>query len=325
MASTSSVQERPAVTPVTGQRLSLNTKWRMIKKDRALYLLLVPGILYFLVFRYWPMYGFLIAFKNFSVAKGILGSPWAGLKHFRFFLESPNAWEIIRNTLLINFYTILFAFPAPIILASLFNELRNVTFKRVAQTVSYLPHFISTVVICGMVVNFLSPSDGIINQILVNFFGLDEPIFFLSRPEMFRGIYVATEIWQNTGWGTILYLAALAGINPELYEASRIDGANRWQQYWRITFSHLVPVISVVVIINIGQIMLLGPEKILLLYNPLVYETADIIETFVYRRGILQADYSYATAVSLFQAFIGFTLMMGANKLSKWTSDSGLW
>ncbi len=296
-----------------------------LRVDRTLYLLLIPGIAFYLVFRYWPMYGVLIAFKEFSIPRGILGSRWAGLKYFRKFFETPEAWALIRNTLMINLYQLLFAFPAPIILASLFNELRHVVFKRTVQTVSYLPHFISTVIIAGMVVNFLSPSSGIVNVFLTRVVGLEKPVFFMAEPRWFRAIYVASDIWQGVGWGTIIYLAALAGVNPELYEAARIDGAGRWQQYWNVTFVALIPITVMMLILRIGQMMQLGPEKVILLYNPLIYETADIISTYVYRRGLLQADYSYAAAVDLFQSAIGFVLVVMANRVARATTEGGLW
>lgn len=309
----------------TNTHYNFADKWRYITRNREYYYLLIPGIIFFVLFKYLPMYGILIAFKDYSIGKGIWGSEWIGLENFRTFFEHPYAWRLIRNTILINFYSILFGFPAPIILASLFNELKNVLFKRVTQTISYLPHFISVVVIAGMIVNFLSPSNGIINHILVKFFGFDYPVYFMGDPAWFRTIYVASGIWQGVGWGTIIYLAAISGVNPELYEVARIDGANRWQQYWNITFPSILPVAVIMFILRIGRIMTVGFQKIILLYNELLYETADVIGTYVYRQGLLQANYSYATAINLFQAVLGFILVILANKLSNKVTNEGLW
>lgn len=297
----------------------------MIRKHKVLYLLMLPGILYYLIFKYWPMYGVIIAFQDFSIGRGILGSKFTGLKHFiEFFYNTPDAWKLIRNTVILNVYDLLFHFPAPIILAILFNELKNKTFKRFVQSVSYMPHFLSTVVIAGIIVTFLSPTTGIVNHLLVRFFGMD-PIMFLGLPEWFRTIYIGSEIWQKIGWGTILYLAAIAGIDPTLYEAAKIDGANRFQQIRHVTFVGMVPVMIILFVLNLGSFMEIGFQKILLLYNPMNYETSDVINTFVYRRGILDADFSFATAVGLFQSVIGFILVILANRLARKYSDTSLW
>ncbi|MBD2844554.1 sugar ABC transporter permease [Paenibacillus sp. IB182496] len=285
---------------------------------------MLPGILFYIVFKYVPMYGVLISFQNYSIGKGIWGSEWVGFKHFiDFFTRTPDAWQLIRNTLLLNVYELLFAFPAPILLALLLNELRVVLFRRFIQTVSYLPHFLSTVVIVGMVVNFLSPSSGIVNHVLV-MLGI-EPIMFMAEPGWFRTIYVASEIWQTLGWGTILYLAAIAGVDPTLYEAARMDGANRFQQIRHITFVGMLPVVIILLVLNLGKMMEIGYQKIILLYNPTLYDTADVINTFVYRRGLINADFSFAAAVGLFQAVIGFVLVVAANKLARKTAHGSLW
>ncbi|WP_051108694.1 ABC transporter permease [Paenibacillus daejeonensis] len=286
---------------------------------------MLPGILYYLIFRYAPMYGLIIAFQDYSLGRGIFGSKFVGLKHFiEFFYYTPNAWQLIRNTVMINVYELLFQFPAPILLAVLFNELKNVLFKRFVQSISYLPHFLSTVIIAGIVVNFLSPSTGIINHLLSQWFGM-KPIMFLGEAEWFRTIYVGSGVWQSIGWGTILYLAAIAGIDPTLYEAAKIDGANRFQQARHITFIGMVPVMIILLILNLGSFMEVGFQKILLLYNPLTYETADVIQTFVYRRGVLSADFSFATAVGLFQSVFGFILIVIANRLARKYSETSLW
>ncbi len=254
-----------------------------------------------------------------------MGSKFVGLKHFiEFFYVTPGSWKLIRNTILLNVYDLIFHFPAPIILAILFNELKNRAFKRFVQTVSYMPHFLSTVVIAGIIVIFLSPTTGIVNHLLVRFFGI-EPIMFLGLPEWFRTIYIGSEIWQRIGWGTILYLAAIAGIDPTLYEAAKIDGASRFQQIRHITFVGMVPVMIILFVLNLGSFMEVGFQKILLLYNPMNYETSDVINTFVYRRGILDADFSFATAVGLFQSVIGFILVVFANRMARKYSETSLW
>ncbi|WP_223836774.1 ABC transporter permease [Paenibacillus oceani] len=299
--------------------------WFVLKKHKALYLLMLPGILYYLIFKYLPMYGVVIAFQNFSIGRGVLGSKFVGMKHFvEFFVNTPDSWKLIRNTVMLNVYDLLFHFPAPVLLALLFHELRIRWFKRFVQTISYMPHFLSTVVIAGILVTFLSPSTGVVNHILVKWFGM-EPILFLGLPEWFRTIYVGSEIWQRVGWGTILYLAAIAGIDPTLYEAAKIDGANRFQQIRHITFVGMVPVMIILFVLNLGNFMETGFQKILLLYNSMTYETADVINTFVYRRGILDADFSFATAVGLFQSATGFILVVLANRIARKYSETSLW
>ncbi|WP_425517323.1 ABC transporter permease [Paenibacillus solanacearum] len=296
----------------------------MMKKHKALYLLMLPGILYYVIFKYAPMYGVVIAFQNFSIGRGITGSKFVGLKHFaEFFFNTPDAWQLIRNTVLLNVYDLLFRFPAPIVLALLFHEIRSRTFKRFVQSVSYMPHFLSTVVIAGIMVTFLSQQTGIVNHI-IRWFGF-EPILFLGLPEWFRTIYISSEIWQTVGWGTILYLAAIAGVDPTLYEAAKIDGANRFQQMRHVTLVGMFPVMIVLFVLTLGHFMETGFQKIILLYNPMTYETADVLNTFVYRRGILSADFSFATAVGLFQAAIGFILVVAANRVVKKFSDTSLW
>jgi putative aldouronate transport system permease protein len=302
-----------------------NVMWYMLKKHRALYLLMLPGILYYIIFKYVPMYGVIIAFQDYSIGKGILGSKFVGLKHFiEFFYVNPDSWKLIRNTVMLNVYDLLFHFPAPIILAILFHELKNKTFKRIVQSISYMPHFLSTVVIAGILVTFLSPQTGIINFILVKMFGM-EPILFLGLPNWFRTIYVSSEVWQKIGWGTILYLAAIAGIDPTLYEAAKMDGANRYHQMRHITFVGMVPVMIILFVLTLGHFMETGFQKILLLYNSMNYETSDVINTFVYRRGILDADFSFATAVGLFQSVIGLILVIAANRIARKHSETSLW
>lgn len=293
-----------------------------IKRSRFLYLIFFLPFCYYVLFYYWPMYGIIIAFKDYNIAKGITDSPWAGVHHFQKFLFDPYFWKLVRNTIMINVYELIFAFPAPIILALLLNELKSVKMKKFTQSVSYLPHFISTVVVCGILVNFLT-TDGLINQIIVWFGG--EPIQFLMKPEWFRTIFVGSGIWQSMGWGSIIYLAALTGVDEELYDAAKIDGANRWRQLLAVTLPGIAPTISIMLILNIGRLMNIGYEKIILLYNGSTYETADVISTYVYRRGLLGSDFSYGTAVELFQALIGLVLLVSANRLSRKISETGLW
>ena len=293
-----------------------------LSKNRMVYCMLLPVIFYYLLFHYQPMYGAQIAFKDFSPMKGILGSAWVGLDNFRDFFNAHYFLRIIRNTLLLSVYNITFGFPAPVILALLLNEVRNTAFKRSVQTLTYLPHFISMVVICGIIIDFTS-RDGVINNIL-NAAGIDS-IAFMIEPKWFRFIYVSTDIWQEIGWGSIIYLAALSGIDQELYEACKIDGGGRIRQLLSITLPGLAPTIIILLILRMGRVMNVGLEKVLLLYNPNTYETADVISTFVYRKGLLEMNYSYSAAVGLFNSLINFTLLVLVNRLSRKVSETSLW
>ena len=310
-------KQKPTHVPMTGKQ-----RWKQIQKNKFLWVLMILPVLYYAIFCYGPMYGVLISFKDYKIAKGVWGSPWVGFKWFEKFLMDPYFWKLVRNTLLLNIYGLIFGFPIPIILALMLNEVTHSKFKRVIQTVSYLPHFISTVVVCGMLTNFLS-MDGLINQIL-SFFGL-EKVLFLMYPQYFRTIFTASGIWQSCGWTSIIYLASLTAVDQEIVEAAMIDGANRWQRIRNVTLPAIVPTISTMLIMQVGKLMTLGYEKIILLYNGSTYETADTIATYVYRRGILNADYSYSTAVGLFQSVVGVILLVTANKLSKKISETGLW
>ena len=296
--------------------------WKKIKKCKYLYIMMLLPIIYYILFHYLPLYGVLIAFKDYKIAKGVWGSPWVGFKWFEKFLADPYFWKLVKNTLLLNIYGLLWGFPVPILLALMLNEVTNAKFKRAIQTVSYLPHFISTVVVCGMVMNFLS-LDGIINQIIAAF-GFDK-IQFMVLPEWFRTIFTASGIWQTCGWTSIIYLSALTSVDQEILEAAMIDGANRFQRIKLVTLPSIAPTISIMLIMQIGRLMSLGYEKIILLYNGSTYETADVISTYVYRRGILSADFSYSTAVGLFQSVIGVILLVASNQISKKLSDSSLW
>lgn len=299
---------------------------RMLRSDfvrnRTVYLMAVPVVAFFLVFYYAPMFGLVISFKRFTPALGILGSPWVGLKYFQSFFDSYFAVRIIRNTVLISVLSLVWGFPAPIILALLVNEVRMASFKRAVQSLTYLPHFISLVVVCGLLLEF-SQSGGLFND-LRGLFGGD-PIPFFQDPRYFRGFYVASGIWQEIGWGSIIYLAALSAIDPQLYEAATIDGANRFRQLRHITLPSIAPTIVVLLILRLGQLMTVGHEKIILLYNPSIYETADVIATFVYRKGLLDFSWSYGTAVGLFNSLINLGLVVMANAISRRVNDTSLW
>lgn len=295
---------------------------RRLNQSKYLYLLLAIPMLYYFFFHYMPMYGVLIAFKDYNIGKGVWGSPWVGLKWFEKFLVDTYFWKLVRNTLLLNIYGLLWGFPIPIVLALMLNEVSSQRYKKLIQTVSYLPHFISTVVICGMVVNFLS-IDGLINQFLGSL-GFDK-VQFLTLPKWFRTIFTASGIWQTCGWTSIIYLSSLTSVDQEIVEAAMIDGANRWQRIRHVTLPAITPTISIMLIMQLGKLMNIGYEKILLLYNGSTYETADVISTYVYRRGVLNNDFSYATAVGLFQSVIGVILLVMANKASKKLSDTSLW
>ncbi|TMV45846.1 sugar ABC transporter permease [Paenibacillus mesophilus] len=297
--------------------------WKTVERDKYLYLLILPVLIYYVVFHYVPMYGIIIAFKKFQPLKGILGSSWVGFRYFEEFFTAPYFWRLLKNTLLLSFYSLLWGFPAPVLFALLLNEVRHKLYKRLVQTVSYLPHFISIVVIAGMVVSFTGLREGIVNQALV-LLGM-EPINFMAEPGWFRTIFVGSGIWQGFGWGSIIYLAAIAGIDPQLYEAAEMDGAGRWTRMWHITIPSLIPTIVIMFIMQMGHLMDVGVEKVLLLSNPLTYETADVISTFVYRRGVLNQDYSFATAVGLFNNVINLVLLIGVNALSRRLSQSSLW
>jgi putative aldouronate transport system permease protein len=268
------------------------------------------------------MYGALIAFKDFRPARGVWGSPWVGFKHFQDFFSSYFFGRVLRNTLTLSFLSLIFGFPAPIILALLLNELRIGWYKKIVQTITYIPHFISIVIICGIIVNFVK-MDGIISLMVKQISGFDGNL--LTNPVFFRPIYVISGIWQQVGWSSIIYLATLAGINAEMYEAARIDGAGRWKQTLYITLPSLLPTISILLILRIGDLMNVGYEKVMLLYNAGIYETADVISTFVYRRGILEAQYSFSSAVDLFNSVINCTLVVLANQFSKKMTENSLW
>ena len=303
--------------------MSRETFWKNLHRDRQLVFMLIPVVIFFAVFSYYPLYGILIAFKDYSISKGILGSPWAGLRYFRQFFLSPYFGRLLRNTVLISVYSLLWGFPVPIIFALLLNEFKDGKFKRLIQTVSYLPHFISLVVICGILIDIFSPQGGVVNALLYSLTG--KRINFFGEPEWFRTMYVGSGVWQEFGWNSIIYLAAITGINPDLYEAARIDGAGRLRQIWHVTLPGIKPTILTLLILNLGNIMSVGYEKIILLYSPTTYETADVISTYVYRTGLLSQQYSYAGAVGLFNSVINIAILVLCNFAGKKLFGVGIW
>jgi putative aldouronate transport system permease protein len=282
----------------------------------------VPVLLYYLVFKYIPMYGVIIAFQKYSPTIPFFENEWRGLHNFIEFFTSVYAGRIIRNTFMLNLYGLVLGFPAPIILALMLNEVRGKIFKKTVQTVSYIPHFISTVVSVGIVLSFVS-YDGVINEI-INWFG-GEKIQFMTEPGFFYLIYTISGIWQNIGWNSIIYLAAITAIDQNMYEAAYMDGASRWQQIWRITLPCIYPTISILLILQIGSMMSVGFEKVFLMQNPSIYEAADVISTYVYRKGLLELNYSYSAAVGFFNSIINFVLLIGANYASRRYSETSLW
>ena len=297
-----------------------------LKKDfiryRYIYLMLLPGVIYYAVFCYGPMSKIVIAFQNFKPALGISGSKWVGMKYFIDFFTGPYAWRLIRNTLLLNILQIILAFPVPIILALLINEIQCRPYKKLVQTVSYMPHFISLVVMCSLLLTF-SRSDGIFNDFLA-LFGVERSNL-MANAKLFRPMYVLSGIWQEAGWGSIIYLATLSTIDPGLYEAATIDGASRFQRMLYVSFPGLVPIIIVQLIMRVGNILTMGFEKVFLLYNPLTYETADIISTYIYRQGLELTNYSYGTAVGLFNSAVNLLILVLANRLSRKATGESLW
>ncbi|MDM4781060.1 MULTISPECIES: ABC transporter permease subunit [unclassified Micromonospora] len=299
------------------------TPWRRaLRRDWQLYSLAVLPLLFFLTFRYLPMLGNVIAFRRFQPGGSLFGEYWTGLRYFRLFFTDPTFWNVFTNTLVLGALTLVFCFPLPIVLALLLNEVRNRALKRFVQSVSYLPHFLSIVIVAAMVLQLLSV-DGAVNQLLRAVGG--EPVPFMQQAGWFRTIYVSSEVWQTVGWGTILYLAALTTVDGDLYEAARIDGANRWRQTWHVTLPGIRPTMVTLLILNIGTFMAVGFEKILLLYNPLTYPTADVISTYLYRVGIVSGNLSYAAAIGLFESVIGLTLVLSANAISRRTVGTSLW
>ncbi|MEG2087803.1 MAG: ABC transporter permease subunit [Angelakisella sp.] len=289
-----------------------------------MYLLILPAVIYLLVFCYQPMYGVLIAFKDFKPSLGVWGSPWVGLKHFIKFFNSESFMRTLSNTLLVSIYSLLAGFPIPILLALAMNAVNVKWFKKIVQTVTYAPHFISVVVIVGMIDLLFSPgASGLVNNFL-GLFGV-EPIFFLGKSEYFRHLYVWSGVWQGMGWGSIIYLAALAGVDPSLHEAAEIDGASRLQRMWHIDLPCILPTVVIMLILNAGKVMNVGFEKVFLMQNPLNIEAAEVISTYVYQRGLLNAQYSFSTAVGLFNSVVNIILLLIVNKISQTVGETSLW
>ncbi len=292
-------------------------------KTRFLFALWLPALIFYIVFHYVPMWGISMAFFDYDLWTGWEGSEFVGFYNFEIFFKSPDFWKITRNTLIIGFQNIFIAFPITVLFSLLLNEVRNLKFKKVVQTVSYMPHFLSTVVVCGMVSSLLDPTTGGINLIIKAFGG--EPIYFMARADMFRGIYLISGIWQGLGWGTIVFLAAISGVDPSLYEAARLDGAGRWRQIWNITLPSIAPTTATMFILRVGHVMDAALEKTLLLQAPITYETSQVISTYIYTKGLGSApDYGMSTAVGLFSSLVNLTLLLSSNWVCKKLTDQGI-
>lgn len=313
------LQQTPAFTKPSQFKLAT----RSFRRHWQLYLLVIPPIAYFIIFKYIPISNAVLAFKDYNVVKGIWGSPWVGMKNFNAFFSNPVFWTLLQNTFFLSLYAIVVGFPIPIILALALNEIRQGIFKRTVQMVTYAPYFISTVVMVSMIILLLSPRLGIINQAL-GIFGISS-IDFLGNPDFFRHIYVWSDVWQTAGYSAVIYLAALAGIDPTLYEAAKVDGASRWQKIVNVDLPGLVPTATIILVLSVGNIMAVGFEKAFLLQNPLNLSNSEIISTYVYKTGLLNADYSLATAVGLFNSVINLVLLLLVNGFIKRISGSGLW
>lgn len=296
---------------------------RRILMSWQLYVMLLPAVIYLIIFNYIPMYGVQIAFKNFRPSLGIWDSKWVGFEHFMRFFNSPSFLAILKNTLLLSIYSLAASFPIPILLALAMNSVENKFFKKSVQTITYAPHFISTVVIVGMLSVFLSETAGVANVLMKNL-GFNA-VGFLTKPDFFRSLYVWSGVWQNMGWSSIIYLAALSSVDPELIEASIVDGANKLKRIWYIDIPCILPTIIMLLILNTGKIMSVGFEKVFLMQNPLNLTTAEVISTYVYKRGLVDSQYSFATAVGLFNSIINIILLSTVNKISKKVSETSLW
>jgi len=296
---------------------------RHMKRDRQLLVLFMPCILFYIIFRYGPMYGVIIAFKKYSPFIGIIESPWVGFKYFIQFFTGNDFFLLLKNTFLLGFFNLIWTFPFPIIFALLLNELRNIKLKRIVQTVSYLPAFLSVVIVCSMLIDILSTQNGLINNI-ISALGFGKH-YFIADPKWFRTIYIGSEIWSGFGIGAVLYIAAIAGIDPVIYEAGIIDGCNRFRAIWNITLPGIFPTMATMFILNAGNMFRVGFEKVFLLYTPTTYEVADVFSTYVYRRGINEGNYSFGAAVGLFESLVALILLLIANYASKKFSEQSLW
>ncbi|WP_420852131.1 ABC transporter permease [Paenibacillus hamazuiensis] len=314
-------QERSAAAERSRIRASLTP----YLKNWELYVLISPVIAFYIIFEYVPMYGVQIAFKNFVATKGIWGSPWVGFRHFERFFDSYYFWRLIVNTVGISLYQLAVGFPVPIILALMINEIRQTRlwFKKVVQTVTYAPHFLSTVVLVGMIVMFLSPQSGIVNKLIVWLGG--QPVSFMTEPGWFKTIYVSSGVWQQMGWSSIIYLAALSGIDPQLHDAAKVDGASRLQRIWHVNLPGIMPTVVILLILNMGSLMGVGFEKVFLLQNDLNLESSEVISTYVYKSGIIQSQYSFSAAIGLFNSVINFILLVAVNFSAKRLNQASLW
>lgn len=291
-------------------------------KTRFLFLLFVPALLYYILFKYVPMWGVTLSFYKYNIFKGWAGSTFIGLKNFEVFFNSPTFWSITSNTLILGIQSLLITFPVTILFSLLLNEIRSQKFKKVTQTVSYMPHFLSVVVVCSLATSLLDPTQGAINSIIKLFGG--EPIYFLMESSWFRPIYLITEVWQGLGWGTIVYLAAISSVDPGLYEAARLDGAGRWRQMWSITLPAIAPTVATMFILKVGHVMDASMEKVLLLQQPITYDVSQVLSTYVYQIGLQQSDYALSTAAGLFTSLINLIMLIGADWVSKKVTDTGV-
>ncbi|ULT57554.1 ABC transporter permease subunit [Neobacillus drentensis] len=317
-ASTNSL--KPSTIPL--ERLNKKSRVKRIMENYELYLFLLPAIVYFIVFQYIPMYGVLIAFKDFTPSLGILGSPWVGFEHFERFFHSYQFWDLIKNSLGLSIFQLIIGFPMPIIIALLLNQMIHEKYKRFVQTVIYAPHFISIVVLAGMMFVFFSDK-GLINSVVTLFGG--KAVAFMSEPDWFKPLYIGSGVWQETGWACIVYLAALAGVSPEIHEAATMDGANKWQRILHVDIPAIMPTAIILLILSVGNLMNIGFEKAYLMQTPLNQPAAEIIPTYVYKVGLQQAEYSFGAAVGLFNSIINLILLFIVNKTAKKLSGSGLW
>lgn len=307
---------------ITQLHVRKRSLWSSLKRDKYLILMVLPAVLIFLIYNYLPMLWNIIAFEKYSIRKGIFASKWIGFENFERFFSSPYCWRVIRNTFVISFTDLIVGWPVPILFALFLNEVRNLKLKRVIQTCSYLPHFISVVVVVGIIRIFFSSTSGAVNE-LIKSMGR-EPIPFLSSNQWFVWIYVFSGVWQNFGWDSIIYFSAISSIDPEIYEAAVVDGAGRWRKMFNVTLPSISPTVITMLILRIGWLMSVGFEKIILMYNETTYETADVISTYVYRVGLLSSDFSYGTAIGLFNCLISVVLLVTANTVSKKVSDTSI-
>ena len=308
------------------KRTSALRSWkRALGKYWQLYLLLVPVIAYYVIFKYVPMLGAQIAFRNFKFSKGIWGSQWVGLKHFTRFFSTYNSLTIISNTFILSFLQLIFCFPIPIILALIFNEIRSARFKKSMQTITYAPHFISTIVVVGMLMSLCSPSTGVINKLLVTLGLTDEPLYLMGRAEYFRMMYIISGIWKDSGWNAIIFISALSAIDVSLYEAAKVDGASRWQQLIKITLPCILPTIIIMLILECGRVLNIGFEKVYAMQTDLNLSVSEVISTHTYKLGLEKLQYDYATAIGLFNSLVSFIMLITVNWISKRVTETSLW